>query len=168
MFKLPVAVGMLLALETFPVALKAVVAGLEESADGIGGNRVALCGEFDGQLGGALAGPTKRTHGIPTGVGFHQFFKDDGELRVFILKGFSATAGTALSHPGRRSACGDRCREFDNPRPNGGWHESGRTCHDTGSAVTELDRLRGSPEPSRLFGERMLEAGVSVTDGFVG
>ncbi len=54
-FKLPVSVGMLLALETLSVALKAIVAGLEESADGIGGNSVALAGEFAGQLDRALA-----------------------------------------------------------------------------------------------------------------
>ena len=50
MFKLPSPVGMLLVLKIFSVALKAIVADLEESADGIGGNRVILASELVGQL----------------------------------------------------------------------------------------------------------------------
>ena len=157
---------MLLALETFPVALKAVIAGFEESTDGIGGDRVALGSELNCQLGGAFAGPSKWPHRIATGIGFHEFFEGSGELRVLIFEAFPATARTALSVFRRRRVCRHRRSELGDPRPNGGWHKSGRTSHSTGSAITKLDRLRSCPKPPRLFAKRMLEAGVTVTDGF--
>jgi hypothetical protein len=70
--ELGVTVGMLGALQGLGRPLQPVALLLEQPADGVVADRVALGGERLGQLSGGLAGPAQRAVGVAAGVGLHQ------------------------------------------------------------------------------------------------